>query len=161
MFAGRNPNYVARSKKSGDQSCMMTVTNVRVQSVVEPLYMETTDCVHGDCPAVHYGNDIALVLNQKRLDRMTLQGFSDYLNQSQVNDDPLRQIRSQMTDEQLMKFVKSRYIQSPSELKSWYSYLHNTMCNEINNYNQTVIDQANSLNAKAAASPAPAPANNG
>lgn len=161
MFPGRNSNYVARSKKSGDQSCMMSVTNVRVKSVVEPLYMETTECVHGKCPAVHYGNDIALVLNQKRLDRMTLQGFSDYLNQSQVNDDPLRQIRSQMTDEQLMKFVKSRYIQSPSELKSWYSYLHTTMCNEINNYNQTVIDKADTLNAQVAASPAPAPAQNG
>lgn len=157
MFKGRNSEFVSKeSVLSPNCSCMLTVTCVRSQTVVEPMYRELSDCVHSKDKAVHYGNDIALILNQKRLDRMSLQGFTDYLNQTQVNDDPLRNIRARMSDADLLKFVKSRYIQSPSELKSWYGYLHQTMCKEITDYNQTVIDKANELNAQAAASPAPA-----
>ena len=160
MFKGRNSERIVRSSSHvRDCSCMLTVSNVRVGNVVESMYREVTKSPHCSDPSVHYGNDIALILNQKRLDRMSLQGFSDYLNQAQVGDDPLKNIRSRMSDDQLLKFIKSRYIQSASELKSWYSYLHSTICNEINSYNQSVIDKAAELNAQAAAaSPAPAAA---
>lgn len=66
---------------------------------------------------------VSILLNQKRLDRMSeaaiLQEISD---QSQYSD-ALASLRSKCTDEQLISLVKSRYIQAPSELLSWSEHI--------------------------------------
>lgn len=158
MFKGRNSEYVPRDKKlERDNSCMMTMTKVFVPSVVEELYRVETECVHSSDKAVHHTNDIALILNQQRLDRMTLAGFSEYLNQTQQTDDALSAIRSKLTDKQLFDFVKSRYVQSPCELKAWYSYLQGQEQSLIDAHNVSVLQQV-AQNKAAAAAPAPASA---
>lgn len=158
MFKGRFPEFVeVKKERNSCPDCMLSVTNVRVGSVVEPLYREETDCVHSSDKAVHYTNDIALILNQKRLDKMTLSGFAEYLNDAQRMDDPLRQIRSQLKDEQLFQFVKSRFVQSPSELKAWYGYLNSNLANVVDDYNQSVLaKQAQKQSQQPVSSPASA-----
>ena len=56
----------------------------------------------------------------------------DQLQGNQFNQDPvLSELRSKVPDEFILKFVKSRYIQSPSELRNWAAYLERTYSTEL------------------------------
>lgn len=68
-------------------------------------------------------SDIYMLFNQQRLDRMSKDRLSAYFENLSVNEPKMRELRSKLSDEQLCSFVKSRFIQSPSELMAWSQYL--------------------------------------
>lgn len=68
-------------------------------------------------------SDIYMLFNQQRLDRMSRERLVAYFENLSVNEPKMRELRSKLSDEQLCSFVKSRFIQSPSELMSWSQYL--------------------------------------
>lgn len=68
-------------------------------------------------------SDIYMLFNQQRLDKMTKDRLLAYFENLSVNEPKMRELRSKLTDEQLCSFVKSRFIQSPSELMAWSQYL--------------------------------------
>lgn len=68
-------------------------------------------------------SDIFMLFNQQRLDRMNKDRLLAYFENLLVNEPKMRELRSKLSDEQLCSFVKSRFIQSPSELMSWSQYL--------------------------------------
>lgn len=74
-------------------------------------------------PSVRLTSDIYMLFNQHRLDRMSRESLLSYFDSIQVRDPKFTEIRSKLGDEQLMSFVKSRFIQSPSELMAWSQYL--------------------------------------
>ena len=68
-------------------------------------------------------SDIYMLFNQQRLDRMTKDRLLAYFENLSVNEPKMHELRSKLTDDQLCSFVKSRFIQSPSELMAWSQYL--------------------------------------
>lgn len=68
-------------------------------------------------------SDIYMLFNQQRLDKMTKDRLLAYFENLSVNEPKMRELRSKLTDDQLCSFVKSRFIQSPSELMAWSQYL--------------------------------------
>lgn len=68
-------------------------------------------------------SDIYMLFNQQRLDRMSKDRLLAYFENLSVNEPKMRELRSKLTDDQLCSFVKSRFIQSPSELMAWSQYL--------------------------------------
>lgn len=68
-------------------------------------------------------SDIFMLFNQQRLDRMSKDRLLAYFENLSVNEPKMRELRSKLTDDQLCSFVKSRFIQSPSELMAWSQYL--------------------------------------
>lgn len=68
-------------------------------------------------------SDIFMLFNQQRLDRMSKDRLLAYFENLSVDEPKMRELRSKLSDEQLCSFVKSRFIQSPSELMSWSRYL--------------------------------------
>ena len=74
--------------------------------------------------SVRMTSDIYMLLNQKRLDRLSQAALIDHFNQMSVTNSSLTALRKKCTDEQLVSLVKSRYIQSPSELLAWSQYLN-------------------------------------
>lgn len=68
-------------------------------------------------------SDIYMLFNQQRLDRMSKERLTSYFESLSVNEPKMRELRSKLSDEQLCSFVKSRFIQSPSELMAWSQYL--------------------------------------
>lgn len=68
-------------------------------------------------------SDIYMLFNQQRLDRMSKERLISYFESLSVNDPKMFELRSKLTDDQLCSFVKSRFIQSPSELMAWSQYL--------------------------------------
>lgn len=159
MFKGRLDKPHDSSPVRGCCSLMAPLTSLRVPSPVEDFYREEVDTPLGTCKAVTYRNDIYMILNQKRLDSMTLAQFSDYLDHDRTASS-LSQYRAKMTDAQLHQFVKSRYIQHPSELRAWATYLDIEYSKEIKNL-QVAVDAASSdteTEPAPALSPAPSPA---
>lgn len=71
-------------------------------------------------------SDIYMLFNQQRLDRMSKDRLLAYFENLSVNEPKMCELRSKLTDDQLCSFVKSRFIQSPSELMAWSQYLMNS-----------------------------------
>lgn len=68
-------------------------------------------------------SDIYMLFNQQRLDRMSKDRLLAYFESLSVTDPKMGELRSKLSDDQLCSFVKSRFIQSPSELMAWSQYL--------------------------------------
>ena len=77
----------------------------------------------GDVKSVRFTSDIYMLFNQQRLDRMSRERLIHYFNDLSVREPQMAAIRSKLSDDQLCSFVKSRFIQSPSELMAWSQYL--------------------------------------
>lgn len=73
--------------------------------------------------SVRYRDDVYMLFNQERLDKMSQQYLIDYVNTMPSVSSSLSSIRKKMSDSQLLKFIKSRYIQAPSDLQRWSKYL--------------------------------------
>lgn len=107
--------------------------DLRISSFYQPSQVDCFLCrshlnVDGS-RSVRMTSDIYMLLNQKRLDRMTNAALVEHFNQMSVTNSSLTALRKKCTDEQLISLVKSRYIQSPSELLAWSQYL-NTLTDE-------------------------------
>lgn len=76
--------------------------------------------------SVKYQSDITLLFNQQRLDRMTNNALNDWFRSVARVDSQLDAIRRALPADAVGKFIKSRYIQSPSELRRWTNYLTTT-----------------------------------
>lgn len=104
----------------------LEISFVRVPSTIDSVTFVTERPPKGSgkSPVHVFHSDIHLLLNAKRLDRMTLQNFSEHLDSIQMSgDNGLSSLRSAVPDGALLQFCKSRYLQSASELKAWSSYL--------------------------------------
>lgn len=124
--------HCKRSQKleRDDSKLMFSVTNLRQPSLVEDFYKQSFAAPHGSCDAVSFRTDVYMLFNQDRLDRMTQSQLSTWLD-NQAPTDGLIALRNQMSDAQLHQFIKSRYIQSPSELKAWASYIETQFGTEL------------------------------
>lgn len=92
----------------------------------EPLLIEDLGT---SCKVV---SDVSLLFNQQRLDRMSLQALTEKLNERvNAGDVGLSELRKNIKDEDLHLFVKSRYIQSLSELRQWSHYLMENYKDEV------------------------------
>lgn len=121
MFGKRTPEYVLRElyvHKKVDR-----LTAVREKNPVENFYIQKHKSKFGSCESVSIVDDVYMLFNQQRLDRMTNAALSQWLQNTSCTDPQLAELRSKMTDAQLGSFIKSRYIQSRSELLAWSGYL--------------------------------------
>lgn len=91
---------------------------------------------------------VSILLNQKRLDRMSEAAILQEISEQAQVSDSLATLRSKCTDEQLISLVKSRYIQSPSELFSWSEHIESLF---------PEIEPAANPEPAPASEPAPAP----
>lgn len=78
---------------------------------------------HGECESFTYTTDIVMLFNQKRLDKMTREALIQHFDSLAERSSNFASLRSKLSDDQLCSIVKSRYIQSPSELMAYSNYL--------------------------------------
>lgn len=131
MIATKIVHCKRSQKLERDESKLMfSLTNLRQPSLVEDFYKQSFAVPHGSCDAVSFRTDVYMLFNQDRLDRMTQSQLSTWLD-NQASTDGLISLRNQLSDSQLHQFIKSRYIQSPSELKAWSTYLESEYGSEL------------------------------
>lgn len=73
--------------------------------------------------SIRLTSDICMLFNQRRLDRLSRAKLIDYFNDLSISNSTMSDLRAKLGDDQLITFVKSRFIQSPSELMAWSQYL--------------------------------------
>lgn len=108
-----------------DKSASKFQTKLVIPSIVSPFMTKEVTYFDGDEKKVAKCcvDDIYLLFNQRRLLSAGSDTVNAWLETLTPRSDALSQLRKKCTDEQLMAFCKSRYIQSPSELLAWSEYL--------------------------------------
>lgn len=104
--------------------------------------------------SIRVTSDIFMLFNQQRLDRMSRERLIAYFDQLSVRDTQMSELRSKLTDDQLISFVKSRYIQSRSELMAWSQYLMSSQDSVIADI---AAQQAAQQSVKQPSDPVPSP----
>lgn len=64
-------------------------------------------------------SDISMLFNQQRLDRCSRDALIQYFDNMACTSSNFSALRSKLSDDQLISIVKSRYLQSPSELLAY------------------------------------------
>lgn len=108
--------------------------------------------------SIRMTSDVYMLFNQRRLDRMTREMLIDHFNQMSPVSNDLASLRSKLSDDQLVSIVKSRYIQSPSELLRYSSYLNSLADSEIQSIVSRMQQQIQQQQQKHQEVVSPAPA---
>lgn len=122
MFAKRRIEpYVTPVNPSPVSAKDMLCSEFRQESPVDQFLFEELefDGVKG----VRLTSDICMLFNQQRLDRLSRESLLSHFESMSVNEPKFGDLRAKLGDDQLISFVKSRFIQSPSELMAWSQYL--------------------------------------
>nr|CAI9752537.1 hypothetical protein JLTIEETK_JLTIEETK_CDS_0008 [Microvirus sp.] len=73
--------------------------------------------------SVSLTSDVSILFNQNRLDRCSKDSLIQYFDSISRLSSPLSALRSKLSDDQLISIIKSRYIQSPSELLAYSNFI--------------------------------------
>lgn len=99
----------------------------RLKMFVPPVFnslLTTEEQVDGETITRHH-TDVDLVLNQKRIDDSMLASIVQGWRTTSPTD------TSKYSDEQLISSIKSRHLQSASEIQSWLNYIDSQAGNII------------------------------
>lgn len=97
---------------------------VRQPSLIDTFHYEYGICDDTGEDTCTYHNPLYMLFNQERLDRLGDGAIQMWLKQlDSANNSAYNDLKSKISDSDLLKLVKSRHIQHPSELESWMNYL--------------------------------------
>lgn len=89
-------------------------------SLVTSFYKEESVSMETGEAIVEYHDPIYMLFNQERLSRLGSGAVELWFNQmNQSRNNPLADLRKECSDEDLVTMIKSRHLQSPSEILSW------------------------------------------
>lgn len=106
----------------------------------EELRVEVYD-TEEDCP-VRYTSDVRLILHTKDLTSRAGVAVASKFGQSKQSPSQIQQIMDTMSDDDLLSTVRSRHIQSPSEVIAWSKEL-SAYAEHLESQAQELIDAEN------------------
>lgn len=136
--------YVYNSQLNNINSAVFSGSEFVEPSPLHDFMFQEIEC--DGKKSIRITSDICMLFNQHRLDKLTREHLVKYFDSLSVSEPKMSDLRKKMTDDQLCSFVKSRFIQTPSELMAWSQYLMSSQ--------DAMIAAAASA---AASDPAPAP----
>lgn len=92
---------------------------------------------------VRYTSDVRLILHTKDLASRAGLAIASKFGQSKQSSSQIQQIMDNMSDDDLLATVRSRYIQSPSEIIAWSKEL-SAYAESLESQAQELIDAENS-----------------
>lgn len=113
--------YVDKSQPNNVNSAVLSVSEFVEPSPLHDFMFQEIEC-DGE-KSIRVTSDIYMLFNQHRLDKLTRVQLVEYFDNLSVSEPKMSDLRKKMTDDQLCSFVKSRFIQTPSELMAWSQYL--------------------------------------
>ena len=122
MFAKRRIEpYVTPVNPSPVSAKDMLCSEFRQESPIDQFLFEEFE--FDGVKSVRLTSDICMLFNQQRLDRLSRESLLSHFESMSVNEPKFGDLRAKLGDDQLISFVKSRFLQSPSELMAWSQYL--------------------------------------
>lgn len=129
-----------------------SVNQVRITpNIVDNLCVESHTDANGKVQAIFYNNDVSLLFNQQRLEQVLgRDGITKFFDRLSQQSSSLSELRSKISDSDLVELCKSRYLQAPSEILAWSQYLNNNyaeLLSEIRDRtsSSSPIDESKSL----------------
>lgn len=113
--------YVDKSQPNNVNSAVLSVSEFVEPSPLHNFMFQDIMC--NGKKSIRLTSDIYMLFNQRRLDKLTRTQLVEYFDSLSVSEPKMSELRKKMTDDQLCSFVKSRFIQTPSELMAWSQYL--------------------------------------
>lgn len=117
----------------------------RDTSPVEPLLLEEYKLDENEV-VYHRDNDVGLLFNQERVAKSvgvdTINAWLKQMSSNLASSNPtvVDTLRQKIGDDALAKFVKSRHLQTPSELLVWSDYINQTYGDEVARYEELKAD---------------------
>ncbi len=110
-----------------NKECMSNVVTME-KSLVHEFYVEEQVSNDDGSPMLQVSDPIYLLFNQQRLNSIGAGAVQMWIQQmSAAASSPLAELRKQCSDVDLLTMVKSRHIQSPSELLAWAQFMTSNM----------------------------------
>lgn len=139
----------ARNYNAVPQSHDLKISSFYQPSPVDGMLVQDVD--NGDGSISHrLTSDIYMLFNQQRLDRMSRENLLNHFQSMAEMEPSFKSLKSRLSDDDLISIVKSRYIQSPSELLSYSRYLNSCAADVLN----AAVASARARAAASVASPA-------
>ena len=107
----------------------------------EELRVEVCDTE--DCCPVRYTSDVRLILHTKDLASRAGLAVASKFGQSVRSASQIQQIMDNMSDDDLLTMVRSRHVQSPSEIIAWSKEL-SAYAEQLESRAQELVDIENS-----------------
>lgn len=123
MFCPIRDLSVKESPVRSDRFIDLSLSEFYQPSTADSFNFVCLKTADSDIESVRLTSDITMLLNQKRLDNLSSQALLQHFAEMAQSNSSFADVRSKLGDDDLIKFVKSRYIQSPSELMSYSNYL--------------------------------------
>lgn len=121
--------YTRIFDKKLNTSSNFEVTKVcvfRQSSQVDQFYREEGISSTTGKKVVFYRDPIIMLFNQQRLNKLGLDAVTHYVESlMQQSNNPLSELRKNCSDADLLATIKSRHLQSPSEILAWSRYMAN------------------------------------
>lgn len=117
----RVESYVYKSQPNNLNSAVLSGSEFVEPSPLHDFMFQEIECDGNK--SIRITSDIYMLFNQQRLDKLTRAQLVEYFDNLSVSEPKMSDLRKKMTDDQLCSFVKSRFIQTPSELMAWSQYL--------------------------------------
>lgn len=115
--------YIKRiDNKIGFNMLGLSLQNIVVREAnpVDSFYFEKTISSDDGKECVSYTDPIRMLFNQERIYKMGSMAVQQWLESlKNTKKDPLAELRSKLSDDDLCAMIKSRHIQQPSEIMAY------------------------------------------
>lgn len=142
--------FVSRKRPAPDNKKLDLGNMVyRTPQSFEHLLYEESLCPQTGEKVINYRNDIFLMCHQEKLDRQSSEALFSKI-QAMPKDDPVRQLSNRLSKQQLCQFVKSRYCQSMSELRTYAEQINNMLESEFSDFKASLSNTEHNVESPAA-----------
>ena len=96
---------------------------LRQKSAVDEFYHENHKPAFDKLESVSYVDPIIMLFNQERIDNLGSMAAKELLDSLANKSDSIVELRKKCSDEELLSMIKSRYLQTPSEIMAYCRYI--------------------------------------
>lgn len=121
-----------------NKTCDLRNVVLRDPSVIDEFYINKMTNPDGS-ESVQHVDPIFVLFNQQRFESLGTSAAQHFLDSFQQSSDSLAELRKKCSDDDLMKMIKSKYLQSPAEILAWCRYMDANV-EEFNKEVQTLIE---------------------
>lgn len=130
----KRTNDFGRETKPIVASKDLRLTAYYMASPIDTFLHHQHKSPHSASKSIRVTSDIYMLFNQIRLDNMTRTQLLNHVQNMVTREPSLASLKSKLTDDQLCSILKSRYVQTPSELLSYSKYLNSLADQELQAY---------------------------
>lgn len=116
------------------------VSVYRSSDILDPLRIVESVCPETGQKVYTLIDDLRLLLEAEKKKKFSPDTLNSIADAMSVHDAPFDSLRSKLSDDQLIKLIKSRHIQSASDIQAWNNYLNSLADAELKQFASDLED---------------------